>query len=96
MIIKQTLEDAIQVNLERDAVYKDGWKVQAEILRSLYPDGIPIHTPEDAERHTFIFMIVAKLVRYVLANPHADSIHDLGVYAFMLDQFDRNNKKGPQ
>lgn len=92
MIIKEVLERAIETNRERDAVYKDGWRVQADILRALYPGGIPTAAPKDVERATFVFMIVAKLVRYVLACPHLDSVHDMGVYAFMLEQLDTGDQ----
>lgn len=96
MIIEAALNEAKKINRERHKVYKTGYKVHGRIMKELFPDGLKLETPEDFTRFYFFDNIVAKLVRYTtnLDRPHHDSILDLGVYAFMLTQYDKDLAKG--
>jgi hypothetical protein len=89
MLITEELQEALATNIERDAVYKDGWRTHALVMLALFPEGIPARTMEEMARFGFLSMIVTKLVRYCTFMPHPDSIHDLGVYAFMLEHLDK-------
>ena len=59
-------------------------------MKALFPNGIELKTVEDYNRFGVINMIVAKLTRYSQNWPktHQDSLHDLGVYAFILESLD--------
>lgn len=99
MLITAELKRAIATNKERDAIYKDGYKAHAKVLEALFPQGLPHKTPKDWERTTMIMMITAKLVRYGAhlgesGKGHLDSLHDLGVYAFMLEKLERDFNEG--
>lgn len=58
----------------------------------LYPDGIPGEYTA-IMRYKFVSYIVDKLVRYIIAAPHEDSLIDIGNYAFMAAAFDRKISK---
>ena len=61
------------------------------LMCALFPNGIVLKTPEDHNRFGVLTMIASKLNRYCNnfeSGGHADSIHDLGVYAFMLEELD--------
>lgn len=93
MLINKILDRAKQTNIDRHKVYADGHEVQGAIIKALFKDGVPLTTVQDGTRLYFVQMIVAKLVRYCVAwsagqSLHKDSVHDLGVYAFLLEGYD--------
>lgn len=94
----QILTDAVETARQRRATYKaarreDGkghWK-HGHVMKALFPNGIPLNTPDDFTRLTTFNMMVAKLVRYAdnwEEGGHQDSVHDLGVYSFLLEEID--------
>lgn len=86
----ERLEKALATYRERNAQYKDSFSRWGPVFAALFPDGITVRTPDDWNRLTTLGHIVDKLVRYTtdFTNPHEDSIHDLGVYAFILQGID--------
>jgi hypothetical protein len=64
----------------------------AQIMLLLYPKGISGEYTS-VMRYKFVSYIVDKLVRYVIAAPHEDSLIDIGNYAFMAAAFDRKITK---
>lgn len=91
-----TLARALETQRERAAAYEGG---QPAFLRSgaaaaaLMPAGVALQTPLDHTRWHLIRMILAKLARYCTNWPrgHRDSIHDIIVYAAMLEALDEEN-----
>jgi hypothetical protein len=79
---------------QNSATYKSYHKenVYAQIMLALYPDGIPGEYTA-VMRYKFVSYIVDKLVRYIIAAPHEDSLIDIGNYAFMAAAFDRRIAK---
>lgn len=75
---------------ERAAVYGDGASRFAAAMIALFPEGLTLTTEQDFKRYGLLTQIVSKLARYTnhFDTPHRDSIHDLGVYAFMLEHAD--------
>jgi len=70
---------------ERNAVYKDNYKTVSAIMAALFPDGVPAELYH-APRFGLLEMVVGKLTRFVASDlTHADSIHDLAVYAAMIE-----------
>lgn len=92
---------AIQTFKQRSEQYGESYKRHGEVMRALFPEGLTICGVEEFNRFGILNMIVSKLLRYTndWHNPHEDSIHDLGVYAFInqeLDMANREPTKGKQ
>lgn len=71
---------------ERNKVYGDNYKRVGEVMVALFPNGVTLDTPDAFNTwHLFELMIV-KLTRFVVSDlKHLDSIHDLAVYAAMVE-----------
>jgi len=84
------IEDALKTFKERNKEYGDNYIQHGSVMKALFPNGIELKTVEDYNRFGVINMIVAKLTRYSQNWPktHQDSLHDLGVYAFILESLD--------
>lgn len=77
---------------ERNADYKDNWRNVPEVIKALFPEGLPYDIVTQPEWHLFELMIV-KLTRFANSDfNHQDSIHDLGVYAFMIESILEESK----
>jgi len=88
------LLDAIQTHKDRGAVYGDNYLEQhGKVMAALFPLGLQLIGAEDFNRFGTLNMIVSKLTRYAnnlrKDNTHIDSLHDMGVYSFMLEEVDR-------
>lgn len=82
------LEAMAETYRNRNAVYKDNWRAQANALAAIFPDGITLRTPEDFVHFGFVYMTVAKVTRFANTGMrHGDSVHDVGVYAAMEEAF---------
>lgn len=86
----ERLETALATYRERNAHYKDSFSRWGPVFRALFPNGIRIETEDDWNRIVCLGHIIDKLVRYTtfFNQPHEDSIHDLGVYAFIMQGLD--------
>lgn len=70
---------------ERNAVYKSNYKVCSEVMKALFPDGV---SKEIAHSDVFglFYMIVGKATRFAATGlSHKDSIHDIAVYAAIIE-----------
>ena len=87
------LESALNTFRARSKVYGNNYLQHGKVMRALFPAGVALSTLSDYNRFGIINMIVSKLTRYSQNwdKAHLDSIHDLGVYAFMLESLDRND-----
>jgi len=88
---EKLLKQAVQTYKDRRSDYGDSEKRFADAMIVLFPNGIHLQTHDDFVRYGLITQVVGKLVRYVTMPyaGHVDSIHDLGVYSFMLEAEDR-------
>jgi hypothetical protein len=70
----------------KNAQYGNNAIKVGDVLKVLFPNGLKLQTAAD-QRHWHLFtLLVVKLTRYVNCNmKHKDSIHDLAVYAAMLE-----------
>jgi hypothetical protein len=85
------LESAANTYEERNAIYGDTYKRHGHVMSALFPDGIAVDNPHDMNRLGVLNMIVGKLTRYATNfdnGGHKDSLHDLSVYAAMLNELD--------
>lgn len=95
--LTKVLDRAKATHLARVAVYGDqGYRVHGAVMALLFPEGLTLRTADDFARFTVFENCVAKLCRYAnqyTAGGHRDSIHDLGVYAFMLEVEDADHAR---
>lgn len=88
------MEEAAKTFTLRQAVYGDNYRLAAKALEAFFPKGVPLKTAEDHERFHIFMLIVVKLSRYANGwdKPHQDSIHDAGIYSFMLEAIDQTQQ----
>lgn len=71
---------------ERNAVYGDNWRNVGNVMMSLFPNGMRLETAEAFNKWHLFELIVVKLTRFANSGlKHADSIHDIAVYAAMIE-----------
>ena len=92
------MRQALKTFEERNKVYKDTHTMHGNVLKAMFPKGIFLHDAVEHSRYVTFNQIVGKLCRYATNftdGGHQDSIHDVGVYAFILeaiDSFDQATK----
>ena len=76
---------------ERNSIYGNNYINFGHIMLGLFPNGLTIKTPQEWIRLGLFVQIMSKNTRYAenFVKGHLDSIHDLGVYAAILESFDR-------
>lgn len=98
--VPDILEGMAATFRERNAVYGDNWKMVGELMDVMFPQGIGVTTHAKSLKataipgillsdydvwHLFELMIV-KLSRFAISGlTHEDSVHDLAVYAAMIE-----------
>ncbi|MAE81417.1 MAG: hypothetical protein CMB80_01685 [Flammeovirgaceae bacterium] len=71
---------------ERNKVYGDNYKSVGDVMMALLPDGIEIKSAEEFNRWHLFELIIIKLTRFANSDfSHQDSIHDIAVYAAMIE-----------
>ena len=85
------MKDGLQTYSERRKVYGDSYIKHAKVMEAMFPDGVKLKTEVDYARWSIINLIMVKFVRYAkeFDSPHQDSIHDSGVYCFVLEELDQ-------
>lgn len=71
--------------------YGNNWEKVGIVMATMYPDGLMLKTADDHARYHIFSWIVGKLTRYghqFSKGGHRDSIHDISVYAAMLEALD--------
>jgi len=91
----ECMEDALETFRERNKVYGDNYHRHGKVMTALFPNGVNLKTEKEWNRFGIVNMIVAKMTRYAENWPksHEDSVHDLGVYAFMLQSLDTEDDR---
>ena len=84
--------EAIKTFEERHKLYGKTYDQYGYVMEMIFPHGIELKSIDDFRRMGVLNMIVSKILRYAnnWDKPHKDSIHDLGVYAFILESIDDN------
>lgn len=88
--VPQILEEGAKTFEQRHKMYGDNYKRFGKILMELFPCGIHITTPEEANCLNLLIQIQGKITRYaemlsIGRGGHVDSAHDICVYAAMLE-----------
>lgn len=80
---------------ERNKTYGSSYLRHGRVMKELYPDGVKLETIDDFNRFGVINMLVSKMCRYATdpKKGHLDSIHDNGVYSFILEEIDTNAQR---
>ena len=86
----ENMKKALKTFEERNKLYGKNYITHGLVMKSLFPNGVDLKTEKEYNRFGIVNMMVAKLTRYCQGWPksHQDSIHDLGVYSFMLESLD--------
>lgn len=80
------LADMATTYRERNTVYGDNWKNVGQVMMSLFPNGVHLGTAKAFNEWHLFELIVVKLTRFANSKlTHADSIHDIAVYAAMIE-----------
>lgn len=79
---------------ERNKVYGDNYKRVGEVMMALFPEGVTINTKEQFNVWHLFELMVVKLTRFANSGlTHEDSIHDLAVYAAMVESLIRKENQ---
>jgi hypothetical protein len=92
--VPEILIDGADTYQERAKVYGPNYKNFGAVMRGLFPHGLTVKSEEDWVRLGLIQNCVTKLGRYCadISKGHADSAHDLMVYAAMLEEMTLEEK----
>jgi len=93
MSVMDIFAKAIETFKEREAKYGDSRYSVAKILQILYPNGVHLDTEQDFLEFHIFQAVLGKIVRFVHSNDQ-DSIHDAGVYSFILEDIIEGKKNG--
>lgn len=91
--IYNSIKDAAETFKERNAAYGSNYVNVGKAMLALFPKGVTLKTEDDFKRFHLLELAVVKLSRYCNnfeSGGHQDSIHDQGVYCFMIEGIDRS------
>ncbi len=92
--VPDLLTDMANTYRERNAVYGDNWRTVGTVMAALYPKGVVLHSADEFNKWHLFELIIVKLTRFVNSQlNHADSIHDIAVYAAMIEAILQENQK---
>lgn len=90
--VEEILEDALKTYKDRGSQYGKCYIEHGAVMKALFPEGATLESEEDFIQFGLLNMMVSKLTRlcnaYRKGDVHLDSIHDLGIYSFMLEETD--------
>lgn len=79
------LSEMAETYRERNAVYGDNFRRVGHVMKALHPDGVKQETSLDHELFHLWSLLIVKASRFAVSGlTHQDSIHDLAVYAAMI------------
>ena len=82
----QILEQMAATFRQKNGAYGANYLMVGPIMTILFPNGVTLKTPEDFTKWHLVELIVIKLTRFACTNlDHHDSVHDMGVYAAMIE-----------
>jgi hypothetical protein len=86
------LDESAALYRDRNAVYKDNFRMVGKVLEALFPEGRPgLRTASDYDRWHIFELLIVKLTRYAsnFDNPHEDSLLDQLPYIGILGALDQ-------
>ena len=88
------MKSAFETAKARAPVYGNshkGYQINGRMLLNFFPEGLTLKTEADFSRFILFVMCSVKFCRYAnnfAKGGHPDSIHDMGVYSFILEDYD--------
>jgi hypothetical protein len=83
--VAEILRSMAATSEERAKIYGDHYRHFAPVVKALWPNGVPSALVTEDRWHLFELLLV-KVVRFAATGlTHRDSIHDLAVYAAMIE-----------
>lgn len=75
---------------ERNAVYKDNFRMVGRMMKAMFPEGIKLVTEQDHNKFHLFMLAIVKLSRYAnnYEEGHMDSLDDAIVYLSMVAAMD--------
>ncbi|MCK5018813.1 MAG: hypothetical protein KAS32_17250 [Candidatus Peribacteraceae bacterium] len=90
----EILAEMAETFKKRHKIYGDNYKQIGEVMKAIFPVGIDLLTPEQHNNFSLFSMMIVKVTRLANSNlKHKDSVHDLAVYAAMMESL---LPEGPQ
>ena len=83
------MKRAIETYTERNTQLGSTWYPVGDITSIIYPNGVSLNNPSDFAKFHILQWIIGKLVRFAKSGD-IDSIHDAGVYCFILESIARD------
>lgn len=96
MGVVEKIEAALETAKDRSLIYGEGHFDTGRAMANLFPNGVTLRTDEDFARFMTFCLIMVKISRYAhnfSMGGHRDSIHDNGVYSFILEDIDDHYSK---
>lgn len=88
------LAEMADTHRERNKLYGENWKQVGATMIAMFPAGTHLRTADEFTAWHLFELIVVKLTRFANSNlSHIDSIHDIAVYAAMLESFIKEGEK---
>lgn len=79
---------------ERNKVYGDNYKSVGAVMMALFPNGVKLETADQFNVWHLFELLVVKMTRFANSQlTHEDSIHDLAVYAAMVESLIRKENQ---
>lgn len=92
--VSKMLRECADLFAERNAVYKDNFRMVGRVMQAMFPEGITIKGEDEFNRWHLFELSIVKLTRYAIAykeGGHKDSLDDMIVYAAMVAALDAEN-----
>lgn len=90
----EILADMADTYRQRNAVYGDNYKRVGAVMEAMFPNGVMLKTAEDFNVWHLFELAVVKMTRFANTGlTHQDSIHDMAVYAAMVESLIANRKE---
>lgn len=88
--VSQLLGHLSELFAERNAVYKDNFRMVGRIMEAMFPEGITLKTEEEHNKFHLFMLAIVKLSRYAInyQDGHKDSLDDMIVYLAMVAAMD--------
>lgn len=84
--VPEILEEMASTFRERNKVYGDNWRMVGKMMAVMFPQGVQLVAAEDYDVWHLFELVIVKLSRFAISDlEHQDSIHDLAVYAAMIE-----------
>lgn len=89
------LDEMADTFRQRNAVYGDNYRKVGPVMLALHPQGVVLNTIQDHELFHLYSLLIVKLTRFATSGlTHEDSLHDLAVYAAMMESILKERSNG--